>query len=193
MVDEDYLNLLHITFARLLVVVDVTMGLPSKISITSSTGSWLQFVDYEGIPFRCRRCFKTGHTIDSCTRLRVKHSMSWWKEVSPQFYMVDKVVGDLSPPQIMGDLSSDKGLDATINMQRAVSGLGCANNGGSLLGGSSTQASCASKKKMEGKAMAEKKLEDGSGSQGDYFAGFREEHNAIQKVDYAGIQNLKLL
>ncbi|GLJ54101.1 hypothetical protein SUGI_1158490 [Cryptomeria japonica] len=54
MADEDSLNLLHTTFARLLVVVDVTMGLPSEISITSSKGSWLQSVDYEGIPFRCR-------------------------------------------------------------------------------------------------------------------------------------------
>ncbi|GLJ23165.1 hypothetical protein SUGI_0437410 [Cryptomeria japonica] len=41
MVDEDSLNLLHTTFTRLLVVVDVTMGLLSEISITSSKGSWL--------------------------------------------------------------------------------------------------------------------------------------------------------
>ncbi|XP_059066201.1 uncharacterized protein LOC131857545 [Cryptomeria japonica] len=92
MADEDSLNLLHTTFARLLVVVDVTMGLPFEISITSSKGSWLQSVDYEGIPCRCKRCFKTGHTVDSCTRLRVKRSASWWKEVTPKFYMVDKLL-----------------------------------------------------------------------------------------------------
>ncbi|GLJ25325.1 hypothetical protein SUGI_0484790 [Cryptomeria japonica] len=50
MADEDSLNLLHTNFARLLVVVDVTMGLPSKISITSSKGSWLQSIYYEGNP-----------------------------------------------------------------------------------------------------------------------------------------------
>ncbi|GLJ16371.1 hypothetical protein SUGI_0277530 [Cryptomeria japonica] len=79
MANEDYLNLLDTTFAHLLVVVDVTMGLPSEISITSSKGSWLQSVDYEGIPFRCRQCFKIGHTVASCPRFRVKHSASWWK------------------------------------------------------------------------------------------------------------------
>ncbi|GLJ55234.1 hypothetical protein SUGI_1185110 [Cryptomeria japonica] len=160
MVDEDSLNLLHTTFARLLVVVDVTMGLPSEISITSSKGSWLQSVDYEGIPFS-----------------------------------LDKVVGDPSSPpsQIGGGLSSDKGLDPKINLQRAISGLGCAIDGGSPLGGNSPQATCASEqKKMEG-VMAELKLEDGSGSHGDCFAGFREGHHTIQKMDYVGIQNLKLL
>lgn len=126
MADDDSLNLLHTTFARLLVVVDVSMGLPSEISITSSKGSWLQSVDYEGIPFKCRRCFKTGHNVDSCTRLRVKRTASWWKEVTPHFYTVDKEVGDHSPPHIVGDLSSDKGLDPTNIMQRAVGGLGCA-------------------------------------------------------------------
>ncbi|GLJ31181.1 hypothetical protein SUGI_0624820 [Cryptomeria japonica] len=60
MADEGSLDLLHTTFACLLVVVDVTMGLPSEISITSSKGSWLQSVDYEGIPFRCR---EGHHTI----------------------------------------------------------------------------------------------------------------------------------
>ncbi|GLJ05091.1 hypothetical protein SUGI_0010790 [Cryptomeria japonica] len=144
MTDEDSLNLLHTTFARLLVMVDVTMGLPSEISITSSKGSWLQSLDYEGIPFR-------------------------W-----------------------GDLFSDKGLDPTINLQRVVSGLGCAINGGSPLGGSSPHAGCASEQKMEG-VVAELKLEDGSVSHGDFFVGFREGHHAIQKMDYAGFQNLKLL
>ncbi|GLJ04798.1 hypothetical protein SUGI_0003690 [Cryptomeria japonica] len=76
MADEDSLNLLHTTSAHLLVVVDVAKGLPSEISITSSKGSWLQTVDYEGIPFKCMRCFKMGHTVDSCTRLRVKHLAS---------------------------------------------------------------------------------------------------------------------
>ncbi|GLJ23609.1 hypothetical protein SUGI_0447100 [Cryptomeria japonica] len=76
MADDDSLNLLHTTFARLLVVVDVSMGLPSEISIASSKGIWLQSVDYEGIPFRCRKYFKTGHNVDSCTRLRVKRTTS---------------------------------------------------------------------------------------------------------------------
>ncbi|GLJ23894.1 hypothetical protein SUGI_0454040 [Cryptomeria japonica] len=76
MTDDDYLNLLHTTFARLLVVVDVSMGLPSENFITSSRGNWLQSVDYEGIPFRCRICFKTRNNVDSCTRLRVKRTTS---------------------------------------------------------------------------------------------------------------------
>ncbi|GLJ31106.1 hypothetical protein SUGI_0622700 [Cryptomeria japonica] len=133
MVDDISLNLLHTASACLLVEIDVSMGLPSQISITSSKRSWLESVDYEGIPFRCRRCFKTRHNVDSCTRLTVKHLASWWKEVTPQLYRVDKEAGDPSTPQDVGGLTnvtSEKALEPTNNIQRAIRGLDCAEKGG---------------------------------------------------------------
>lgn len=52
--DDGSLNLLHTNFAGVLVEMDTSMDLPSEISISTSKGSWLQSVDYEGISFRCR-------------------------------------------------------------------------------------------------------------------------------------------
>ncbi|GLJ31283.1 hypothetical protein SUGI_0627550 [Cryptomeria japonica] len=60
----------------------------------------------------------------------------WFRGITVKYR---EEVGDPSPPQIVGDLSSDKGLDLANIMQRVVRGLGCAKNGGSHLGGSSTQ------------------------------------------------------
>lgn len=61
MVDGDSSDIFHSTFARILVDMDSFKGLPAKIVINSSKGCGTQTLDYEGIPFRCRRCFKIGH------------------------------------------------------------------------------------------------------------------------------------
>ncbi|XP_059071741.1 uncharacterized protein LOC131038386 [Cryptomeria japonica] len=66
--DDGSLNLLHTNFVCILVEMDTSMDLPLVISISTSKGSWLQSVDYEGISFRCRRCFKIGHNVDSCAK-----------------------------------------------------------------------------------------------------------------------------
>lgn len=41
--------------------------------------------------------------------------------------------------------------------------------------------------------MSELRMEGGSGFQGDRVVGFGDEYHAIQKVEYAGVHNLKLL
>ncbi|GLJ24654.1 hypothetical protein SUGI_0471370 [Cryptomeria japonica] len=158
MTDDDSLNLLHTTFAHLVVEIDVSRDLPSEISISSSKSSWLQSVDYEGIPFRCRRCFKTGHNVDSCARRRVKQPTSWWKEVTPQFYMVDEEGGP-STPQDMGGLikdTSEKAVEPTNNMQGVACGSDGVVVGGAHLGCCLVQVVNVSEQKMEG----------GSGSRG---------------------------
>lgn len=101
MADEGSLNLLHTTFAQILVETDVSKVLPSKIFITTSKGSWVQHVDFEGVPFRCRRCFKTRHNTASCDRHRVERPTTWWKEVTPQHYTVEKVEVNQKIPQIL--------------------------------------------------------------------------------------------
>ncbi|XP_057833889.2 uncharacterized protein LOC131044554 [Cryptomeria japonica] len=107
LIDDGSLNLLHTTFARVLVEMDTSMGLPSEISISTSKGVWLQSMDYEGIPFRCRRCLKTGHNVDSCAKRRVKSLASWWKDVTPQSYVMEKVAGNLKSHQDVRGLIND--------------------------------------------------------------------------------------
>lgn len=53
MVDNDSFDLYHITFSCILVELDVSKGLRAEISINSSFGSWVQSLDYKGIPLRC--------------------------------------------------------------------------------------------------------------------------------------------
>ncbi|GLJ19278.1 hypothetical protein SUGI_0346720 [Cryptomeria japonica] len=101
MIDEGSLNFLHTTFSHILVEMDVSKDLPAEISLKSSRGNWVQPVDFEGVPFRCRRCFKTGHLATSCGRCRIECITSLWKEEVPHFYRVEKVVVDHFSPQAL--------------------------------------------------------------------------------------------
>ncbi|GLJ11886.1 hypothetical protein SUGI_0179280 [Cryptomeria japonica] len=116
MTDEGSLNLMHTTFARLFIEVDSSKDLPSKIYVLTLKGSWLQLVDYEGIPFICIRCFRIGHTVDSCDRRRVKRPTSWWKEVTPIFYTIEKEEVNLISSRVPKAPSNGKsgGMDMAL-------------------------------------------------------------------------------
>ena len=77
-----------------MVEIDVSKGLPEMISVASSLGSWNILLDYEGIPFRSRKCRKTGHMASgfSTRKSRLKMPPSWWKGVLEDHYMVKKVL-----------------------------------------------------------------------------------------------------
>ncbi|XP_059075127.1 uncharacterized protein LOC131875118 [Cryptomeria japonica] len=90
MVDNDSFELYHTTFARILVELEVSKGLLAEIAINSSLGSWVQSLDYEGIPFRCRRCFKTDHVLGNCGLAKKNLVASWWLRASFQHYTVKK-------------------------------------------------------------------------------------------------------
>lgn len=70
MIDEGFSNLLHSTYARMLVEMEVSKSLPEEISIKTSKGCWAQPLDYEGVPFRYRRCFQTSHIVANCAKPR---------------------------------------------------------------------------------------------------------------------------
>lgn len=63
-------------------------------------GSWIQPLSYEGISFKCRRCFKTGHVVSKCELQRGKtiNSSSWWNGVSSQHYTTKRDGQDPPPP-----------------------------------------------------------------------------------------------
>ena len=92
LVDEGSSNLLHSTYAQILVEMNISLGLPADIEIKTSNGSWFQPLDYEGIPFRCRRCHQVGHLAAKCSKVRVQRESSWWKNSEEQHYTVVKKV-----------------------------------------------------------------------------------------------------
>ncbi|GLJ49621.1 hypothetical protein SUGI_1052740 [Cryptomeria japonica] len=99
-------------------------------------------MDYEGIHFRCRRCFKTGHNAKSCAKRRVKSLASWWKDVTPQSYTVEKVARNLKSHQEVGGLivdSSVKDPELSNDAQGLTGDLDGSSEGGILVGCSSFQ------------------------------------------------------
>ncbi|GLJ53939.1 hypothetical protein SUGI_1152740 [Cryptomeria japonica] len=90
MVDNDSNEIYHSTFAHILVEIDTSKGLPTEISLNTSKGCWVQPLDYEGIPFRCKIYFKTGHAASHCGSEKKSLATSWWKGASVQHYTVHK-------------------------------------------------------------------------------------------------------
>jgi hypothetical protein len=57
-----------ISFARICVEVDLNNPLPDSIEICMGSSSWIQQLDYETLPFRCRICHEYGHLYRNCLR-----------------------------------------------------------------------------------------------------------------------------
>jgi hypothetical protein len=53
----------YMTVARILVQINLRKGLYQEITIESVTETFVQTLDYEGIPFRCHRCHVYGHGV----------------------------------------------------------------------------------------------------------------------------------
>ena len=52
--------------ARILVNLNVREGLGEEMDLTWGDYTYAQKLDYENIPFRCRRCHQYGHLIKNC-------------------------------------------------------------------------------------------------------------------------------
>ncbi|GLJ20508.1 hypothetical protein SUGI_0373300 [Cryptomeria japonica] len=113
MVDNESFKLYHTTFICILVELDVSKGLPTKIVINSSFGSWVQTLDYKGIPFTCCKCFKTGHAVGNCGLERKNTAASWWSRVSYQHYTVTKSL-DSSNASLDAGASTLAGSDSLL-------------------------------------------------------------------------------
>jgi hypothetical protein len=51
------------TVAHILVKINLKKGLLQELTIESAAGTFVQMLDYEGIPFRCHRCHVYGHGV----------------------------------------------------------------------------------------------------------------------------------
>ena len=53
-------------YARICVEMDLSQPLPAEMEIELVGLSWIQQLDYEALPFRCRVCHKYGHLARFC-------------------------------------------------------------------------------------------------------------------------------
>ncbi|XP_057831869.1 uncharacterized protein LOC131042571 [Cryptomeria japonica] len=60
-----------ITYARVCVEIDLNKPLPDSIEIRLGSSSWIQQLDYETLPFRCRFCHEYGHLQRVCPKSKL--------------------------------------------------------------------------------------------------------------------------
>lgn len=70
--------------------MDTSKTLLIEIILNANDKNWLQTLDYEGLIFRCKKCYKVGHIVTKCPNFKSqdKWEASWWKDVSPMHYCV---------------------------------------------------------------------------------------------------------
>jgi len=51
----------YTSYARICVYMNISKALPGAVTLEYQDEEWLQTLDYEHIPFRCRRCHEHGH------------------------------------------------------------------------------------------------------------------------------------
>ena len=63
-----------ISYARICVEVDLNNPLPDSMEICLGSSSWIQQLDYETLPFRCRICHEYGHLLRKCPQNKLPQS-----------------------------------------------------------------------------------------------------------------------
>jgi hypothetical protein len=56
----------YTSYARIYVYMDISKELPGSITLEYQDEDWNQTIDYEHIPFRCRKCHEHGHLFRDC-------------------------------------------------------------------------------------------------------------------------------
>eukprot|EP00253_Pinus_taeda_P025482 PITA_25482 len=80
---EETKNRKFISYARICVFIRLNEALPDSVTLTHRDEDWIQPLDYEHVPFRCRRCHVIGHLFRDCP-LNAKTSVPETSDTSPQ-------------------------------------------------------------------------------------------------------------
>jgi hypothetical protein len=64
----------YTSYARICIEMDVSGALLEAIILEFKDEEWIQNIDYEQIPFRCRRCHEHGHLIIECPLIKKKEA-----------------------------------------------------------------------------------------------------------------------
>jgi hypothetical protein len=65
-VDMSFKDSRKMSMAHILVSMNIRKGLAEEIELSWGDKSIMKKLDYEGIPFKCRRCHKHGHNASEC-------------------------------------------------------------------------------------------------------------------------------
>jgi hypothetical protein len=60
----------YTSYARICVYMNISKALPGSVTLEYQDEDWQQTLDYEHIPFRCRRCHEHGHLYRDCPLIR---------------------------------------------------------------------------------------------------------------------------
>jgi hypothetical protein len=95
-VDMSFEETGHMTVAWILVRLNLRPGLLQEITIESAAGTFVQILDYEGIPFRCHRCHVYGHGIVECPlpfKGKVRKNKGSVSPISPSRMSLEEQLG----------------------------------------------------------------------------------------------------
>ena len=56
----------YVSYACICVYLDISKELPENIKLSWQDEEWIQTIDYEHIPFHCRKCHEHGHLFHAC-------------------------------------------------------------------------------------------------------------------------------
>jgi hypothetical protein len=60
----------YTSYARICVYMNISKALPGTVTLEYQDEDWQQTLDYEHIPFRCRRCHEHGHLYRDCPLIK---------------------------------------------------------------------------------------------------------------------------
>ena len=63
----------YTSYAKICIYLDISQDLPDGIELSWDDEDWFLAIDYEWIPFRCRRCHKHGHLFKYCPQNKIKN------------------------------------------------------------------------------------------------------------------------
>jgi len=63
----------HTSFARICVEMDLSGAPLNEVILEVFDEEWVQIVDYEHIPFRCRMCYEHGHLFRDCLLSKIEN------------------------------------------------------------------------------------------------------------------------
>ena len=66
----------YMTYAHICVYMDLSKDLPKAISLNWEDEEWIQNIDYEQLPFRCRICHEYGHFGRNCPKGALEQPVS---------------------------------------------------------------------------------------------------------------------
>lgn len=73
-VAEDTKLCRYTSYARICVYMDLKQSLPDKVRFWNEDSEWIQVIDYEHVPFRCRKYHNLGHLFRDCPLNRKMHT-----------------------------------------------------------------------------------------------------------------------